>query len=139
MSLLRSTRYISRKMDWHVYLPNNVKVGDYAPAPRSIPINENSKDLIQVKRQHSGEKPLIFPEKLNSCLSRILGYLITEGHFYRGSSHEIGFTNKDEDLLKEMSSLMLGSFGIEASQEPKKRWRNHIEVHINSSVQMVRG
>ena len=96
-----------------------VKVGDYAPAPRSIPINENSKDLIQVKRQHSGEKPLIFPEKLNSCLSRILGYLITEGHFYRGSSHEIGFTNKDEDLLNEMSSLMLGSFGIEASRNQR--------------------
>jgi len=97
----------------------DAKVGYYAPAPRSLPINENSRNLIQVKRQHSGEKLLTFPEKLNRGLARILGYLLAEGHFYKGSSHEIGFTNKDEGLLKEMSSLMQKSFGIEASRNQR--------------------
>lgn len=97
----------------------DVKVGDLAPAPRLLPLDENFKDLIQVKRQNPGEKPLTFPKRLNQNLSKVLGYILAEGHFYRGSSHEIGFTNKDENLLEEMSSLMKESFCIEASRNKR--------------------
>ncbi len=98
---------------------NGVKVGDLAPAPRSLPINEEMQFLVKVERQHYGEKELKFPERLNPALSRILGYLLAEGHFYKGSSHEIGFTNKDEALLEEMMHLMQESFGVGASRKER--------------------
>ncbi len=94
-------------------------IGDLAPAPRSVPLNLHLANLVQVKRDHPLEKFLHFPESLNPCLSRILGYLLAEGHYYRGSSHEIGFTNKDEHLLQEMSRLMQESFGIVASRNQR--------------------
>ena len=97
----------------------NAKVGDLVPAPRLHPIIDNSKHLIQVSRLHPGEKSLKFPEKIDPALSKILGYLLTEGHFYRGSSHEIGFTNKNEAILNEMSALMNESFGIDASRSQR--------------------
>ncbi|MDD4651554.1 MAG: LAGLIDADG family homing endonuclease [Methanothrix sp.] len=97
----------------------DANVGDLAPAPRSIPLNLNSANLFQVEIDHPREKSLHFPEEMNPSLSRILGYLLAEGHYYKGSSHEIGFTNKDEFLLQEMSSLMQESFGITASRNQR--------------------
>jgi len=97
----------------------DIKVGDLVPAPRSLPANESSMGFIPVQKQHSREKPLAFPDRMNRSLSKILGYLLAEGHFYRGSSHEIGFTNKDERLLQEMSELMKESFCVEASRSKR--------------------
>jgi len=96
-----------------------VKVGDLAPAPRSVPCHNGEPRLQLVDKLYPSEKQLAFPEKLNPDLSRILGYLLAEGHFYKGSSHEIGFTNKDETLLNEMSGLMKETFGIEASRKER--------------------
>ena len=95
---------------------SSVNIGDLVPAPRLLLINEDEPVLTQVERKHIGEKQLIFPQKLNPMLSKILGYLQAEGHFYRGSSFEIGFTNKDETLLDEMLRLMHDTFSIVASQ-----------------------
>ncbi len=97
----------------------DVKVGDLAPAPRRLPTYDNFIDLHQINKQHPGEKLLIFPQRINASLSKVLGYLLAEGHFYKGSSHEIGFTNKNEALLEEMSSLMRESFSIDASRNKR--------------------
>ncbi|VVB71732.1 Minichromosome maintenance protein MCM [uncultured archaeon] len=97
----------------------SVRVGNLAPAPRSLPTDEIPQCFTQVERQHPNEKQLTFAEKLSPALSRILGYLIAEGHFYKGSSHEIGFTNKDRALLEEMSCLMKEVFGIETSRSQR--------------------
>jgi replicative DNA helicase Mcm len=95
---------------------SEVQAGDLAPAPRLLLCGDESPDLQNADRLHPGEKQLKFPKKLNPDLSMIVGYLLAEGHFYRGSSHEIGFTNKDEKLLEDMARLMRDNFGIEASR-----------------------
>ncbi|MDI9617082.1 MAG: LAGLIDADG family homing endonuclease [Methanothrix sp.] len=96
-----------------------VTKGSFVPAPRSIQCSTDEPELREVERQHPGEKPLIFPKRLNPVLSKILGYLTTKGHFYKGSSHEIGFSNKDVKLLDDMSHLMEDAFGIKASRNER--------------------
>jgi len=96
-----------------------VKVGQLVPAPRSIQCNREEPKLLEVLRRHFGEKPLKFPLFLGPSLSKILGYLTAEGHFYKGSSHEIGFTNMDGDLLADMSRLMEDVFSIRASRNQR--------------------
>jgi replicative DNA helicase Mcm len=89
-----------------------LEVGDFAPAPRfipnsSVPIRLNSQAVMRQS------KPISQPETLSLKTARILGYLITEGNFYEGSSVEVDFTNLDRRLLAEMRALMREEFQIE--------------------------
>lgn len=107
----------------------NVKPGDFVPAPRALPPGENEPELIFVDKLHEYEKDLSLPAVMSPKLSRILGYLATEGHFYRGSSHEVGFTNKDTSLLNEMKALMREVFHISPSENER-----HIGVIIQRYI-----
>jgi replicative DNA helicase Mcm len=89
-----------------------LRVGDFAPAPRSIP---NSSVPVQLASQPTTvqRKEIAQPATLSLKTARILGYLITEGNFYEGSSVEVDFTNLDLRLLDEMRGLMRDEFEID--------------------------
>lgn len=89
-----------------------VKRGDFVPAPRRLPCGVDMPTLKTVGKAHGLEKQVSLPDKLTPELARMLGYLIAEGHFYKGASHEVGFTNKDPALLEDVKSLMTSLFGI---------------------------
>ncbi len=91
---------------------DGLEVGDFAPAPRFIP---NSSAPLQLANQTSTKqsKEIMQPPMLSLKTARILGYLITEGNFYEGSSVEVDFTNLDPRLLDEMRGLMWDEFRID--------------------------
>ncbi|MFX0136400.1 MAG: LAGLIDADG family homing endonuclease, partial [Candidatus Hodarchaeota archaeon] len=95
---------------------NKCKVGDFIPIPSFIP---NSKYPIKLNYNFNKSSPLskkvIYPKQITQKLARILGYFITEGHFYRGSTAEIGISNTNMELLNEIKRLMNEIFEITPS------------------------
>jgi replicative DNA helicase Mcm len=87
-------------------------VGDFAPAPRLIP-NSSAPALLRPASSSRLAKTIVQPRTLSLKTARILGYLITEGNFYVGSTVEVDFTNLDQRLLTEVRGLMRDEFGIE--------------------------
>jgi len=89
---------------------------DFIPIPKYLP---NSSDIIELHRNnrqnHPLSKKIIFPKHLTLKLGRLLGYIVSEGHNYKGSGAEIGFSNMDDILVKDFYELMKEEFSIEPS------------------------
>ncbi|MHA2007713.1 MAG: LAGLIDADG family homing endonuclease [Promethearchaeota archaeon] len=89
---------------------------DFIPIPKYLP---NSSDVIElyeiIKSSHHLAKKLTLPRHLSPKLGRILGYLVSEGHSYKGSGAEVGFSNMDDILLKDFCGLMKDIFKIKPS------------------------
>ena len=90
-----------------------LKRGDFVPAPRTTATEESiASSPLSMPQAGPREKEVSLPRVLTSDVASILGYLVTEGCFYRGSSCEIGFTNTDPRILSEMEGLMRNTFGV---------------------------
>jgi len=89
-----------------------LRVGAFVPAPKLIP-NSSAPVALATVSFSKLSKAVIQPTTMTLKTARILGYLITEGNFYVGSSVEVDFTNLDERLLAEMRTLMREEFGFE--------------------------
>ncbi len=89
---------------------------DFIPIPKYLP---NSSDIIELHDNHGSNHPLAkeltMPRRLTPKLGSLLGYIVTEGHSYKDSGAEIGFSNMDDILLKDFYKLMKGEFNIEPS------------------------
>jgi len=90
----------------------NIKVGDFVPAPRELPNSSIPVELKQVPQTFRNEKTVNLPKKLTAEIAKILGYLVTEGHFYKGVTCEIGFANTNNKFLSEFSHLFTTTFDI---------------------------
>ncbi|HVB12161.1 MAG TPA: LAGLIDADG family homing endonuclease, partial [Nitrososphaerales archaeon] len=104
--------YVYRDHSIQTVAASEVSVQDYVPAPRLVP---NSSLAITLTADYEAEyrsKPVRLPAFLTLELSRILGFLISEGHSYAGSAFEIGFSNSDVEILTEVKSLFNEVFGI---------------------------
>ncbi|MFX1258151.1 MAG: LAGLIDADG family homing endonuclease [Promethearchaeota archaeon] len=105
--------YIFKDGDLKNIIAEKCSVNDFIPIPKSLP---NSNKLIELQYNenlpHPIAKEVKFPNYLTTKLSRILGYLVTEGHSYKGSAAEIGFSNMDGMLLEDFNELMLDLFAI---------------------------
>jgi len=86
--------------------------GSFVPAPRVIP-NSSAPTFLAPVASSRLAKAIDQPATLSLKTARILGYLITEGNFYVGSTVEVDFTNLDPRLLEEMRALMREEFGLE--------------------------
>jgi replicative DNA helicase Mcm len=87
-----------------------VREGDFVPAPRKTV--GNLAPSLSLPLKDPREKEVALPTQLTERIAAILGYLMSEGCFYRGSSREINFTNKDPFILNEMKALMSEVFEI---------------------------
>ncbi len=88
----------------------DVQVGDFVPGVRTLPLKVNTEPLKQAPQLHPNEKRISTPYIYDPNLSRILGYFASEGHSYVGSSAEIGFSNTDPMIIKDMKNLMGSTF-----------------------------
>ncbi|MEM3659433.1 MAG: LAGLIDADG family homing endonuclease [Thermoproteota archaeon] len=104
--------YVFREGGLTVVNAVDVKEGDLVPAPRIIAENEGAPPPLILPSMGVREKEVMLPTQLNSEVAGILGYLISEGCFYRGSGCEIIFTNNNPLVLNEMKTLMDKAFGI---------------------------
>ena len=124
--------------------------GDFAPAPRTIAVGELPVSRqLPAPRTDPREKDVTLPDMLTADVATILGYLVTEGCFYRGSSCEISFTNKNPRILKEMESLMrrafsirhldsLSSFGVPSQRYISSRLYKWFELNFPEMVEKAR-
>ncbi len=97
-----------------------VRSNDYAPVPRKVPNSSLPVSLTAPQTSASQlRKKLIIPENLSGELSRLLGYLVSEGHSYAGSSYEIGFSNTNQVLLTEVRRIFEDIFRIQPSIHQK--------------------
>jgi len=99
---------------------NKCAKNDFIPLPKFLP---NSSIPVELSSLHNDPYPnakeVEFPSELDVKLSRILGYLVSEGHSHKGSGAEIGFSNMDSELLNDMEQLMLNTFGLKPSVNPR--------------------
>ena len=90
-----------------------VREGDFVPAPRkTIGWNSAMPPSLNLPPKDPREKGVSLPIQLNEKIAGILGYLVSEGCFYHGSSYEINFTNKNPFILNEMKAFMSEAFKI---------------------------
>ena len=86
--------------------------GAFVPAPRKLPNSATPVELPNEPSTDAREKDIRLPGELTPDLAELLGLLVTEGHSYAGSAHEIGFSNQDGRLLTRAAELAERSFGI---------------------------
>ncbi|MHA2289635.1 MAG: LAGLIDADG family homing endonuclease, partial [Promethearchaeota archaeon] len=91
--------------------------GDFIPAVRSIDCVTSDGLIIDVEK---GRKEVSLPEKMNGSLARFLGYFVTEGYSYEGSSMEVGLSNTDALIISDMKECIEDSFGIKAIDNTQK-------------------
>ncbi|HZW56109.1 MAG TPA: LAGLIDADG family homing endonuclease [Nitrososphaerales archaeon] len=92
-----------------------VTIRDYVPTPRFVPNSSVPVALTVACEPVHRSKTVRIPSVLTPELGRLLGYLISEGHSYAGSSFEIGFSNSDETILDDVQRLFDTVFGIRPS------------------------
>jgi replicative DNA helicase Mcm len=92
---------------------------DYAPAPRQVP--NSSVPVLLTSSFYAAplRKKVMIPETLTPELSRLLGFLMSEGHSYAGSSYEVGFSNTNPILLAQVRELFYTVFGLTPSIHEK--------------------
>jgi len=96
----------------------DVREGDFVPAPRkTMGLSSAMPPSLSLPQRDPREKGVVLPIWLNEKLARVLGYLVSEGCFYQGSSCEITFTNKDPFILNEMKAIMNEIFKIGYTQD----------------------
>nr|MDO8119304.1 LAGLIDADG family homing endonuclease [Candidatus Sigynarchaeota archaeon] len=91
-------------------------VDDFIPAPSYLPNSCAPVPLHPIPtRPDPRAKVISIPDTLTEKLARILGYFVTEGHSFKGSTVEIGFSNMDPSLLDDFQRLMESEFGMTPS------------------------
>ncbi len=92
----------------------DIQVGDFVPAPRIMPCGHNPGALLNTEIPiHFNAKSIALPEHVTPKIARLLGYFVSEGYSYNGSSAELGFSNTLDLIVKDISSLMKDLFGLE--------------------------
>ncbi len=91
-------------------------VDDFIPVPSYIPNSCAPVPLQPITtRPDPRAKVISVPDILTEGLAKILGYFVTEGHSFKGSTVEIGFSNKDPSLLDDFQRLMESEFRMTPS------------------------
>ncbi len=105
--------FVYRDGDLKVVPASDCKEGEFVPVPNFLPNSSNPVELEHLtKPADPRAKRIQFPSKVSPGLARIMGYVISEGHCFVGSTAEIGFSNKDETLLNDFQRLMLAEFDM---------------------------
>ena len=94
-----------------------VKCGMFAPIPTKYPLADSNVPLqIPDSYKHTQShhhKEISFPTRLNSDLSRLLGYIVSEGHVHHSEKTgvaEIMVSNTDQDLINDVDALIRRTF-----------------------------
>lgn len=94
---------------------------DFVPIPKFLPNSTKNVELNNIVSSTDPKaKKVLFPTQISSKLARILGYFVSEGHSYKGSTAEIGFSNMEKNLLKDFQDLMNNVFQITPTISKRK-------------------
>ncbi len=94
-------------------LASDLETGAFVPAPRVQLCGHNpGAALSESITTHPLAIPITLPDRFFPKLARILGYFVTEGYSYDGSSAELGFSTTSSLIKEEILNLMDDVFGL---------------------------
>ena len=96
----------------------DVKTDTFVPAIRRMSFSSNEIPLntdIEL-----GRKKISLPTSINESFARFLGYYASEGYSYQGSSMEVGLSNTDPDIIRDMKAVINDSFSIDPIDNVEK-------------------
>ncbi|MHB8585096.1 MAG: LAGLIDADG family homing endonuclease [Thermoplasmatota archaeon] len=96
-----------------------VREGMWGVGPRSLAFPSKEIRLHPEPSNDVREKPVHLPDVLTADLAEWLGLLVAEGHNYEGASAEIGFSNKNPELIAGTRRLGKKVFGIDCTQSTR--------------------
>ncbi len=96
---------------------DKIKVGDFVPALRNIEYHGSTR---LNNNYQTGRKPVLLPEKIDENLAEFLGFFVSEGYSYDGSSKEIGLSNTDVGIITKMKRNIFKTFRINPIDYTKK-------------------
>jgi replicative DNA helicase Mcm len=107
--------FVWRNGEWATIPASAARPGDLAPGVSEYPrvLNEA---VLSPPEHRSGRKAFVFPSGLDSELSRLLGYIVSEGHIPRAidaTPAEIGVSNTDLKIVDDVRELFRAIFSIE--------------------------
>ncbi|HEV2449889.1 MAG TPA: LAGLIDADG family homing endonuclease [Thermoplasmata archaeon] len=100
---------------WETRPASKAVPGDLAPGVARYPRGLNEAVLMAPEHPTS-RRELLFPSRLDEGLSRLLGYIISEGHVRAASRNralEVSISNTDPELVEDARDLFRSVFGIE--------------------------
>jgi len=90
---------------------DEIQVNSFVPSPRII---EFSCEQIELETNiDRGRKETNLPTYLTESLARFLGYYVTDGYSYEGSSMEVGLSNTDSDIIQDMKKTIKETFNLD--------------------------
>ncbi|MCF7866501.1 ATP-binding protein [Candidatus Woesearchaeota archaeon] len=108
--------------------------GDYLATPNKLNILGETQFLENFKEKNfsNNKKTNKFPNLLDKCLARFLGYLCANGCFRNtNTSSQISFSNADDESLKDYQYLINGLFDSNTKTRSKKG-TNAKEIYLFS-------
>lgn len=107
--------FVWRAGKWAVVPAESVRPGDLAPGVSHYPRHLNEA-TFHPPEHRSGRKEMVFPNGLDGDLSRLLGYIVSEGHMPsigQEAPSEVLVANTDVTLAEDARTLFRSLFGIE--------------------------
>ncbi|HYA57347.1 MAG TPA: LAGLIDADG family homing endonuclease [Thermoplasmata archaeon] len=107
--------FVWRGGGWTTVPAASARAGDLAPGVGEYP-RELNEAVFQAPEFRTGRKAITLPSRLDPELSRLLGYVVSEGHVpWRDhpSPAEISVTNTDLGIVTDVRDLFRSVFGID--------------------------
>jgi len=131
--------FVWRDGKWATVAAEGVRPGDLAPGVSEYPrvLNEA---VLRAPDHLTGRKKVAFPAGLTPDLSRLLGYIISEGHLHRDTDSrtaEISVSNMDPEIADDARDLFLSVFGVDPYvqlQSPSRRVRATLPLYAVRAI-----
>ncbi|HLM91407.1 MAG TPA: LAGLIDADG family homing endonuclease [Thermoplasmata archaeon] len=126
--------FVWRAGQWATVSAESALPGDLVPGVSEYPRALNEA-VFKAPEMLTGRKEIDFPEGLGPDLSRLLGYLISEGHVPSApdaTPAEISVSNTDPSIVKDVEELFRYVFGICPYVQvhlPSRRRRATLPLH----------
>ena len=118
--------YVWDEQRWVTRPADSVRAGDLTPGVSEYP-RELNEAVLQEPWNRTGRKGIVFPSSLDTDLSRLLGYIASEGHvpdWNHPVPAEIVVSNTDPEIVDDVQGLFRAVFGIDPytqTQSPERR------------------
>lgn len=89
---------------------NKITKDLFVPGVRNLEIFSSDQILEGITK--TGRKRINLPTKVAPSLSRFLGFFVSEGYSYKGSSYEVGISNSSPILSNRIISTIKETFSI---------------------------
>jgi len=109
---------------------SDLSEGDFIATPRTL--STASDDELDITPEEHYSLDFSFPEHLTRELSRLLGYVIGEGHV---NGNTVAITNGDEEIIEDVSEIY-ENLGLNHRIDPHNT-RSHISVVKHNSFGLV--